>query len=190
MRVWQIVSVAFAWSSSSETGLPTIMLRPTTTARAPEVRIRYSSRSAMIPSGVAPTCRRRPIRRSPALCGVQAVDVLHRVDGGEELVLVEVRRQRCLDDHTVDAVVLVQAPDQRKHVLLRGVLGEPLVDRPDPDLLGVGVLEADVDLRRRVVPDEDRREPERAELDDLPRHLLAHLRGERFTVHERRGHGV
>ena len=35
MREWQIVTVAFACSSSCAVGLPTISLRPTTTASAP-----------------------------------------------------------------------------------------------------------------------------------------------------------
>ncbi len=120
----------------------------------------------------------------------QPVDVLHRVDGGEELELVQVRRHRRLDDDPVDAVVGVQLLHEREHVLLRGVFGQPLVDRPDPDLLGVFVLEPDVHLGRGVVPDEDRREPERAEFLDLAGDLGAHLLGEGLPVHERRGHGA
>ena len=60
MREWQTVTVAFAWSRSSATGLPTIGLRPTTTARAPAVGTRYSFSSSITPSGVAPTCALRP----------------------------------------------------------------------------------------------------------------------------------
>ena len=36
---WQMVTVAFAWSSSSAIGLPTISLRPSTTAFAPSIAI-------------------------------------------------------------------------------------------------------------------------------------------------------
>ena len=55
MREWQIVTVAFARSRSSAAGLPTIVLRPITTARAPSSAHLVSSSSAMIPSGVAGT---------------------------------------------------------------------------------------------------------------------------------------
>ena len=55
MREWQIVTVAFARRRRSATGLPTIVLRPITTARLPSSATSYSASSAMIPSGVAET---------------------------------------------------------------------------------------------------------------------------------------
>ena len=60
VREWQIVTVAFDCSSRCAIGLPTMSLRPTTTARAPSSAIRCSASSAMIPSGVAGTCVGRP----------------------------------------------------------------------------------------------------------------------------------
>ena len=60
VREWQIVTVAFAWSSRCAIGLPTMIDRPTTTARAPSTSISYSSSIRMIPSGVHGTSAGRP----------------------------------------------------------------------------------------------------------------------------------
>jgi hypothetical protein len=49
---WHMVTVASAFRSRAAMGLPTSMLRPTTTARCPSVGILYSSRIVMIPCGV------------------------------------------------------------------------------------------------------------------------------------------
>ena len=53
MRVWQIVTVAWRCSSISAIGLPTLALRPTTTARLPRGETPKRSSSSMPPSGVA-----------------------------------------------------------------------------------------------------------------------------------------
>ena len=66
---WQIVTVAFSCSNSSAIGLPTISLRPTTTACFPAIGIRYRFSISIIPDGVH---GRRPglfAIRLPALQG-------------------------------------------------------------------------------------------------------------------------
>ena len=60
MCEWQIVTVAFDCSSRCAIGLPTMSLRPITTARVRSSPISYSASSAMIPSGVAGTSVGRP----------------------------------------------------------------------------------------------------------------------------------
>ena len=47
-----MVTVALRCSSSSAIGLPTMSLRPMTTARAPAIAIRSRSSSSMTPDGV------------------------------------------------------------------------------------------------------------------------------------------
>ena len=52
VREWQIVTVACRCSSSSAIGLPTMSLRPMTTARAPAIVMFERSSSSMTPAGV------------------------------------------------------------------------------------------------------------------------------------------
>ena len=58
---WQIVTVAFACSSSSAIGLPTMSLRPSTTAFAPSTGILLRRKISITPAGVHAT-RVRPAR--------------------------------------------------------------------------------------------------------------------------------
>jgi methylenetetrahydrofolate dehydrogenase (NADP+)/methenyltetrahydrofolate cyclohydrolase len=60
VREWHVVTVAFACRSSIDAGLPTMSLRPTTTAFAPSSGTSYSSRRAITPTGVAGTWAGRP----------------------------------------------------------------------------------------------------------------------------------
>ena len=52
VREWQTVTVAFRSNSMSATGLPTVLLRPTTTARLPSISTPVESISSIIPLGV------------------------------------------------------------------------------------------------------------------------------------------
>ena len=70
VREWQIVTVAFACRSSSATGLPTMSLRPITTAFAPcELDVGTRRGARRTPSGVPGTCAGVPARSRPALKG-------------------------------------------------------------------------------------------------------------------------
>ena len=60
-----------------------------------------------------------------------------------------------------------------------------MVERLDPDLAARFLLSLDVDLRRRVLADEDRGKADRPrEPGDVLRDLRAHSLGERFSIHE------
>jgi len=75
--------------------------------------------------------------------------------------------------------------DEPEKLLLGRVGRELVVERLDPDLAARFLLSLDVDLRRRVLADEDRRETDRLrESGDVLRDLRSYALGERFAVHE------
>jgi hypothetical protein len=55
VALWHSVTVALRLISSSATGMPTMLLRPMTAARRPEMRVLVRSSSSMQPSGVQGT---------------------------------------------------------------------------------------------------------------------------------------
>jgi hypothetical protein len=120
---------------------------------------------------------------------VEAVDVLRRIEPADCGLLVEVVRQRGLDEDAVDAVIRVQLRDEPLQLLLRGLCRQPVVDRPDADLLRRVVLAAHVDVRSRVVSDEDRREADVAEPAHFPADLSAKPLRQSLSVHESCCHG-
>ena len=65
VREWQIVTVACRCSSSSAIGLPTMSLRPMTTARAPAIAMPDRSSSSITPDGVHGD-ERRAVLHQPA----------------------------------------------------------------------------------------------------------------------------
>ena len=72
------------------------------------------------------------------------------------------------------SVLLVELAHEAEHVFLGRVLWKPMVEGFDARLACGLVLVADVDVRRRVVADEHRREAERrVEALDLVGHLGA-----------------
>ena len=68
VALWQTVTVALACSSSRAIGLPTVLLRPITTACLPLIGTPVLSISFMQPEGVHGRKPGRPAIRSPALC--------------------------------------------------------------------------------------------------------------------------
>src|SRR4029450_13570195 len=60
--------------------------------------------------------------------------------------------------------------------------GDPGVVRVDPDFGRGLVLEPDVDVGRRLVADEDRREPDLPQLPNLVSNLAPNALGQRFAV--------
>ena len=125
VREWQIVTVAFAWSSSSATGLPTMSLRPTTTARAPSSGTSYSSSSAMTPSGVARHERRAAEESWPAFSGWKPSTSLTGSIARMTRASSMCSGQRQLDEDAVDRVVGVQLGDELEQLVLGVVAGEP-----------------------------------------------------------------
>ena len=67
VRLWQIVTVASAWRRSSAIGLPTVLLRPMTTACLPRRSMPVLSISLMQPAGVHGRNPGRPAMSRPAL---------------------------------------------------------------------------------------------------------------------------
>ena len=137
----------------------------------------------MTPSGVAGTWSGSAEEEPPGVERVQPVDVLVRVDRGDDARLVDVRRQRELHEDPVDRVVRVQLLEQLEDLALRRRLGQPVVARLDARLLRGLVLPADVDVRRGIVADEDRRKADvGAERRDVPGDLSADLLRDQFPV--------
>jgi hypothetical protein len=68
VALWVTVTVALACSSISAIGLPTVLLRPITTACLPRIGTPVLSISFMQPKGVQGRNPGRPAIRSPALC--------------------------------------------------------------------------------------------------------------------------
>ena len=69
VREWQTVTVACSRRSSAAIGLPTIWLRPTTTARRPASGMPLRRSSSRIPAGVAGTGPGSSSHRRPTLTG-------------------------------------------------------------------------------------------------------------------------
>jgi hypothetical protein len=114
-------------------------LRPITTASAPSTGIRCSaSRAAEI--------------EQTRVEGVQAVDVLQRVDGADGARLVEVRRQGQLDEDPVDRFVGVQLGNDLEQFLLGDLRRQLPVLRVNGRGLRRLVLSPQVDRGGRVLP--------------------------------------
>ena len=106
--------------------------------------------------------------------GMEAVDVLVRRDGVRHLRLVDVLRERKLDEDPVDLVVRVQLVDEREHVRLGRVRRQPDVAGVDPRLGRGLVLAARC---RRARPGRRRRAPSRARRGRAPRPRARRPRG-------------
>jgi hypothetical protein len=66
---WQIVTVALRWSNMSANGLPTMLLRPNTTARFPSILTPVDSIILMTPFGVQASNTGCPSTSRPKLYG-------------------------------------------------------------------------------------------------------------------------
>src|SRR5688572_5604825 len=112
---------------------------------------------------------------------MEAVDVLDRVYGTDDPVLVDLLGKRKLYENAGDAIVAVQLLDDIEQLTLRDRRVEVVVDRLDADFATRFLLAANVDGRGGVVTDEHGGEADRrADLLDLARNLRAHLCGQRF----------
>ena len=119
---------------------------------------------------------------------MEAVDVFDGLDGADHAQLADVLMERQLDEDAVDRVVGVQHSDPLEQFVLRRLVRQPDVGRANADLLRRFVLAPDVDVVGRIVTDEDRRQPERAQLGDVVLHFGANPLRERLAVHQGR-HG-
>ena len=114
---------------------------------------------------------------------MEAVDVLRRIHRAQNRRLVHVLRERQLHEDPVDGVVGVQLGDELEDLALGRVRREAMVARVDSGLVRRLVLRADVDVRRGIVADEDRREAHRlTERAHVLGDLRAHLQRELLPV--------
>ena len=81
---------------------------------------------------------------------MEAVDILGRIDGDQDLGRVELLGQRQLDQDAVDRGVGVEAPDQLQQLGLRRILGELVVEARHAEFDRELALAADVDLAGRI----------------------------------------
>ena len=129
--------------------------------------------SAITPSGVAGTSVGRAEVELAGVERMEAVDVLRRLDRADHPRLVDVARQRQLHEDGVDPRVVVELGDLREQVVLGGLCRKTEVGGVDAGLDRGLVLEADVDLGRRIVADEDGDEADVADRGDLLGNLRA-----------------
>ena len=144
----------------------------------------------MTPSGVAGTRCGSPRNSRPAFSGWNPSTSFAAVDGSRDGRLVHVLGERKLDEDAVDVVVGIELRDDLEHLALGRVRREAMVARVDPGLVRGVVLPGDVDVRRRIVAHEDRREAHGlAEGRHLLGDLSADLLCQRLPVDERPRHG-
>jgi hypothetical protein len=106
---------------------------------------------------------------------VEPIGILAGQDALQHRCRVEVVRQRQLHQKGVDLGIAVQLVDERLDLMLGGGGGQAMVVRPDPGLEGVAVLDLDIDLRRRVVPDQQRRQAHPLPHGSQRPHSASHL---------------
>ena len=126
---------------------------------------------------------------------MEAVDVLARVDQLDHPLGVDLLRQRQLHQDAVHRGIGVERAHAVEHLRLAGGRGKVERERPHARRLGHPALVAHVDLRRRVLADEDDGEPGcGATLRHARRDALAHVGdhplGERLAVEDPRAHRV
>ena len=162
VREWQIVTVACRCRRSSATGLPTMSLRPITTAFAPSSSTPYSSSSASTPSGVPGTCAGVPARSRPALTGWKPSTSLTGSTARITRPSSMLAGQRQLDEDAVDRVVGVQLGDERRAARPRSSSSGRRRSRASIPTSSVALcFMPDVDVGGRIVADEHRREADR-----------------------------
>ena len=137
-------------TSRNAAGMPTTADRPTTTASRPSISMPERRRISTAACGgrgqepvVAETEESRVERVDP-------VDVLGRVDRVDDLAQPDRRRQRHLDDDTVDLGVVVDLPDVSRTAALGRLAVELDEAGLDPDLRAAAEDLLEIDRRRSV----------------------------------------
>ena len=187
VRECATVTVAFSASSSCTSGLPTMLERPITTASSPASESMHGLGQPHAAERRARRQRRQARRQAPGIDRMKAVDVLGRIDGGDHLLRVDLRRQRELHQDAVHGRIGVEPADQREQLGLGRGRRQPMIERPHAAADGHLHLAADIDLARRIVADQHDREPGRdAAVADQPVHrvgdLAAQVRRDRLAV--------
>ena len=140
-------------------GLPTMLLRPTTTASFPWIGCPVRRISSNTPAGVHGTIVGEPARRRPELTGSKTVDVFGGIDGGEDGLFGNVRRKRQLDEDAVDVVSPSQMAHQLNQLQLRRACGQMVFLGTDAHVGAAPLFHPHVDLGSWVITDQDHGEP-------------------------------
>src|ERR1035441_2031953 len=180
---WQMVTVACSCKSIMAAGLPTISLRPTMTARRPAMAMPLRFNSSTIPAGVQARGAGRFATRAPtlqgwkpstSLAGETAMRIrLVSMCGGRGnwtrmpsisgrafrspgvMLGIDVRGQGQLDQDAVDFGARVQALDNRQEFGGGNGIGRCDGFGMDPEVVTGLDFVANVNLRSRVVADQD-----------------------------------
>ena len=125
---------------------------------------------------------------------MEAVDVLVRIDRRDDLLRIDLIRQRQLDQDAVDGGISVEARDQREQIGFARHLRQAVIETSHTGAGGHLHLAADVAFARRIVADEHDREARHDPA--VPRKtmhrvgdLAAQVRRDRLAVYDLRGHG-
>ena len=196
VREWQIVTVACRCSSSSAIGLPTMSLRPMTTARFPAIAIPDRSQQLDDAQRGARDEPRSILHEQSDVGGMEPINVLVGPDRVEHLPLgVRPHRlgQRGLDENAVVRVAPIQPLDELEKLRQGRRRGQALEIRPQTRLSGGLQLAADVNLRGGILADEHDAEPRRspdagAKGLDLRRDLRSNLIRDGDAVKQSCGH--
>ena len=109
---WQTVTVALPLISSMAAGLPTMSLRPTTTASCPAMGILLRFRISITPAGVQGTSPRPLGGKKSHVHGMKAVHIFRRIDRHQHFLRIDLLGQGQLDQDSVDLVAAVQFLDE------------------------------------------------------------------------------
>jgi hypothetical protein len=121
---------------------------------------------------------------------VKSVHVLFRIDRVDDPGIVQGRGQRQLHQDGVDVLAGVQLGDGFEHHGFRHVVRKIEFFHADARVGAGFLLEMDIQMRSRVVADQDDTEARReAEAGDLLADVVLDLRRDGFSVDQFCGHG-
>ena len=139
--------------SSIAVGLPTMSLRPTTTASCPATGIRLRLRISITPAGVQGT-KSRALRREKAdVDGMEAVHIFRGIDGHQYLFGINLSGQRQLHQDAVDFLPAVERVDEREQFFGGRGFGTIVLLAVQSNFVRSFDLAAHIDFRRRIMSD-------------------------------------
>ncbi len=108
-----------------------------------------------MPTGVQARGPGKVFHQRPDVQRMKPVDIFVRPQGSQNPVLVHLRRQRRLDQNAVDLGPLVQAFDDSEQFAGGDAIRARDLFAIDPQLAAGLDFEANIDLRTRIVADQD-----------------------------------